>query len=77
MGAEAGVSPESPRGRRSGGLGRGTVPAGGGTPTDTSGDGVVLEEDRGPMTVPADDGLDPSQVPPNLGPPPERLDWRV
>ncbi len=29
------------------------------------------------MTVPADDGLDPSQVPPNLGPPPERLDWRV
>ncbi|MEU2940646.1 hypothetical protein ABZ620_06750 [Nocardiopsis alba] len=77
MGAEAGVSPESPRVRRSGGLGRGTVPAGGGTPTDTSGDGVVLEEARGPMTVPADDGLDPSQVPPNLGPPPERLDWRV
>ncbi|WP_017585792.1 hypothetical protein [Nocardiopsis ganjiahuensis] len=30
-----------------------------------------------PETVGAADRLDPEQVPPNLGPPPERLDWRV
>lgn len=58
----------------------------GGTRIEPPGDGArgagpgyapgVGNVPRTPESV-TDDGADPTRVPPNLGPPPERLDWRV
>ena len=42
-----------------------------------SGDGEKPEEIRKPEVPVVDVRVDPTRVPPNLGPPPERLDWRV
>ncbi|GAA1468960.1 hypothetical protein NE857_31790 [Nocardiopsis exhalans] len=45
--------------------------------TDTPGGSGKADGSAAPKPVGAADRIDPEQVPPNLGPPPERLDWRV
>jgi hypothetical protein len=46
-------------------------------PADTPGGSVGAGGRSAPKPVGAAGRIDPEQVPPNLGPPPERLDWRV
>lgn len=46
------------------------------TGADDTGERHGPERKRHPAPVGADTGRFPEQVPPNLGPPPERLDWR-
>ncbi|WP_017581339.1 hypothetical protein [Nocardiopsis valliformis] len=46
-------------------------------PADTAGGFGKADGPAVPKSVGAVDRIDPDQVPPNLGPPPERLDWRV
>ncbi|GHD29411.1 hypothetical protein [Nocardiopsis kunsanensis] len=64
----------APPGPRTGGRGARTAPVTG--PDDTGGR-HGREREWYPAPVGADTGRFPERVPPNLGPPPERLDWRA